>query len=216
MYLYKNKIQGAKVAVFGSMDPYIETIALALGAASTTTFEYNALTFERDDMNVICCDEYREMLRSYQQHGASREFSCDSHIAIDSHSADGTECGRRRDDEEVNRFAASFDVVLSFSSFDHSGLGRYGDDIDPDGDRKAMSFARHVMKSNSNAIFLATVPIGEDIIVWNLHRRYGAVRLPLLLADFKEVRRRLGYKADDAIGSNWRQTYEPVFVLTRD
>ena len=31
-----------------------------------------------------------------------------------------------------------WDVAMSFSSFDHDGLGRYGDPLDPDGDMKAM------------------------------------------------------------------------------
>ena len=33
---------------------------------------------------------------------------------------------------------ALFDVVLSFSSIEHDGLGRYCDPINPDGDRAAM------------------------------------------------------------------------------
>ena len=32
----------------------------------------------------------------------------------------------------------TFDSVVSFSSIEHSGLGRYGDPLDPDGDLKTM------------------------------------------------------------------------------
>ena len=34
---------------------------------------------------------------------------------------------------------------------------------------------------------LLSVPVGPDALVWNLHRRYGAVRLPLLLHGWQEV-----------------------------
>ena len=30
-------------------------------------------------------------------------------------------------------------------------------------------------------LLLLTVPIGPDVVVWNLHRRYGVARLPHLL-----------------------------------
>lgn len=54
---------------------------------------------------------------------------------------------------------------------------------------------------------------GPDVVVWNLHRRYGAVRLPLLLRGWSQV---------DVVGwreellsaeASWLKTYEPVFVL---
>lgn len=38
--------------------------------------------------------------------------------------------------------AASFDVIVAVSVIEHVGIGRYQDDIDPDGDCKAMRHAR--------------------------------------------------------------------------
>ena len=35
----------------------------------------------------------------------------------------------------------TFDVILSISSFEHDGLGRYGDPLDPDGDLRSMKEA---------------------------------------------------------------------------
>ncbi|XP_065829312.1 uncharacterized protein [Oscarella lobularis] len=104
-----------------------------------------------------------------------------------------------------------YDAALSISSFDHDGLGRYGDPIDPDADLKAMANVRCALK-NDGILFL-TIPIGPDVAVWNLHRRYGSVRLSRLLD---------GWKTGDVVGwfeeklteaASWRQTYEPVFVL---
>jgi len=75
--------------------------------------------------------------------------------------------------------ATSFDIALSVSSFDHDGLGRYGDPLDPDGDLKAMKKVYSLLKPGG--LLFLTVPVGPDVVVFNLHRRYGAARLPLLL-----------------------------------
>ena len=53
---------------------------------------------------------------------------------------------------------------------------------------------------------LLSVPVGPDVVVWNLHRRYGARRLPLRLHGW-EVAARYGW--DEALldaEGNWRQT----------
>ena len=58
-----------------------------------------------------------------------------------------------------------------------------------------------------------TVPVGPDVLVWNLHRRYGRTRFPLLLAGFSTVRAFGFHEGMMSKPANWRQTYEPVFVL---
>jgi hypothetical protein len=75
-----------------------------------------------------------------------------------------------------------FDVVLSISSFEHDGLGRYGDPLDPEGDLKAMNNARKRMKNDG--FLILCVPIGQDCLVWNAHRVYGRIRLPILIKGF--------------------------------
>ena len=52
-----------------------------------------------------------------------------------------------------------FDIALSLSSFDHDGLGRYGDPINPNGDLVAMETVKHMLKEGG--LFFLTVPIGE-------------------------------------------------------
>jgi hypothetical protein len=74
------------------------------------------------------------------------------------------------------------DVAFSYSSFEHDGLGRYGDPIDPNADMKAMKEARDRLKGNG-VLFLG-IPLGRDCLYWNAHRVYGATRLPLLLKGF--------------------------------
>jgi SAM-dependent methyltransferase len=199
LLLHEDKLKGKNVAVFGSIDPYIESIVIAYGANQVTTFEYNKFTLDHNKINVVCGDEYRNLIASHS--------SCSSSIESGSNSKEGA-C-----DSGSSEYDGSFDVVLSFSSFDHSGLGRYGDEIDPNGDIKAMKFAHSVLKNNGY-MFL-TIPIGPDVIVWNLHRRYGMHRLPLMLENFTVIDR-LGWKEELLEKeANWRQTYEPIFVLTK-
>lgn len=80
---------------------------------------------------------------------------------------------------EWERDRTAFDAAFSISSFEHDGLGGYGDPLDPEGDLKAMARTRQMLKPGG-LLFLA-VPIGRDRVVFNMHRIYGRARLPLLL-----------------------------------
>eukprot|EP00418_Pyrodinium_bahamense_P055275 CAMPEP_0179169580 /NCGR_PEP_ID=MMETSP0796-20121207/83488_1 /TAXON_ID=73915 /ORGANISM="Pyrodinium bahamense, Strain pbaha01" /LENGTH=223 /DNA_ID=CAMNT_0020872465 /DNA_START=14 /DNA_END=682 /DNA_ORIENTATION=- len=99
-----------------------------------------------------------------------------------------------------------FDIALAISSFDHDGLGRFGDPLEPDNDLRAMRIASCLLKHNG--LLFLTLPIGPDAIVWNLHRRYGMARLPWMLEPFEVVSTagwdptRLEDEAD------WRRSYE--------
>jgi len=79
----------------------------------------------------------------------------------------------------------TFDCIVTYSSVEHSGLGRYGDPLDPDGDVKTMEAIKNNLKSNGMLIWGA--PVGHDALVWNVHRIYGKLRLPLIFKDFEEV-----------------------------
>lgn len=79
----------------------------------------------------------------------------------------------------------TFDAVVSFSSIEHSGLGRYGDPLDPDGDLKTMRAIHNNLKPNGLLIWGS--PVGKDALSWNAHRVYGPIRLPILFQDFKEI-----------------------------
>lgn len=106
-----------------------------------------------------------------------------------------------------------YDCIVSFSSVEHSGLGRYGDQLDPDGDLKTMNIIHKNLKNNGILIWGA--PIGADAVVWNVHRVYGNIRLPLLFNGFHEL---------DCIGFNKKQLLsqplknngsQPVIVLKK-
>jgi len=85
--------------------------------------------------------------------------------------------------EELIKSGIKTDVAISFSSFEHDGLGRYGDPLNPNGDLKAMQTARNFLKDDGYMLF--GVPQGKDCLVWNAHRIYGEIRLPLLLKGWK-------------------------------
>lgn len=109
----------------------------------------------------------------------------------------------------------SLALAFSVSSFDHDGLGRYGDPLAPDGDFAAMDGLAEFLAPGGLA--LVSVPVGPDRIFMNLMRRYGRVRLPLLLEGW-DVLERVGWDEgmlDADAGGRPGPSYEPVFVLRR-
>lgn len=86
-----------------------------------------------------------------------------------------------------------FDAILSISTFEHDGLGRYGDPLAPDADLEAMkSLLQYAhptgSKDKRTKLFLA-VPVGADCVVWNAQRIYGPLRLPLLVQSWNLIDR---------------------------
>eukprot|EP01063_Lacrimia_lanifica_P014798 TRINITY_DN21351_c0_g1_i1.p2 TRINITY_DN21351_c0_g1~~TRINITY_DN21351_c0_g1_i1.p2 ORF type:complete len:267 (+),score=108.35 TRINITY_DN21351_c0_g1_i1:64-864(+) len=165
--------EGAQGAVYGSMEPWYEAVALAHGAASVTTIEYNKLSYE--------------------------------HAAVTTKTV--AECAA------APEACRGFDFAFSISSFDHDGLGRYGDPLAPDGDLAAMQTTLEQLAPGG--VLYLTVPVGPDVVVWNLHRRYGALRLPRLLEGW-EVVDRVGWdEAKLSAPADFRRSYEPVLVLRK-
>lgn len=110
-----------------------------------------------------------------------------------------------------------FDAAIAVSTFEHDGLGRYGDALLPDGDLRAMDKLRCLVKPGG--LLYVAVPIARDKLVWNMHRIYGPRRLEKLLG---------GYRLVDVVGDyqlaerlNWCDSgahgdYQPTFVLANE
>jgi hypothetical protein len=79
-----------------------------------------------------------------------------------------------------------FDLVAAFSSVEHSGLGRYGDGLNPWGDVLAMARAWCWTKDSHGKLLLG-VPTGKDRVEFNGCRVYGINRWPLLSANWKLI-----------------------------
>ncbi|TYZ63655.1 hypothetical protein PybrP1_006788 [[Pythium] brassicae (nom. inval.)] len=105
-----------------------------------------------------------------------------------------------------------FDAILSISSFEHDGLGRYGDPLSPDADLAAMRTALQYANPAGSAtrLFLA-VPVGPDCVVWNAQRIYGPLRLPLLVEPWTLVDS-FGFQKSD-FTAPFTIGHQPVFVL---
>ena len=103
------------------------------------------------------------------------------------------------------------DVGISVSSFEHDGLSRYGDPLDPEGDFKAMKLAKNLIKKDG-LLYLA-VPVGPDALCWTAHRIYGRIRLPMLLDGWRQLDS-FGFSEDmmDGVPSK-DYAPQPVFVL---
>jgi SAM-dependent methyltransferase len=86
---------------------------------------------------------------------------------------------------EWDRDQPTFDVAWSISSFEHDGLGMYGDPIDPEGDLKAMQKMKRIVKPGG-LLFLA-LPVGRDKVRFNAARVYGRLRLPLLMKGWEQL-----------------------------
>jgi hypothetical protein len=90
--------------------------------------------------------------------------------------------------ETYKALLGSFDAVIAYSSLEHSGLGRYGDEMNPWGDRQAVARAWCLTKPGGRmAIGLPWGRDGQDGIEYNLHRVYGKIQLPHLLANWKQI-----------------------------
>ena len=111
-----------------------------------------------------------------------------------------------------------YNVIVSFSSIEHSGLGRYGDDIDPDADLAMMDFFYDILEPDG-LLFLA-VPLGkENRLEWNHHRIYGPKRYKELIKRF-QVMNVFGNLQTNILGkyfhgdNNWQN--QPVVVLKKN
>ena len=84
----------------------------------------------------------------------------------------------------------SFDFAATFSSLEHSGLGRYGDSLNPYGDIEAAVQTWCLLRPRG--IFLlglpATDPLASrDELVWNAHRHYGPLILAKMFTGYEHV-----------------------------
>ena len=87
--------------------------------------------------------------------------------------------------DALKQSSEKFDLVISISSFEHDGLGRYGDPLNPRGDLEAMKLWKKYIKEGG--FMILSVPVGKDALVWNAHRIYGPLRLYNLIDGYEMV-----------------------------
>lgn len=99
-----------------------------------------------------------------------------------------------------------FDFVISYSSLEHSGLGRYGDALAPFGDLEWLERIKCMLKPDGFLFF--GVPTSQiDCIVFNARRIYGPVRLSYVTKGF-HILSQFG-----EVGKSCGDISQPILVL---
>jgi SAM-dependent methyltransferase len=99
-----------------------------------------------------------------------------------------------------------FDTAFSYSSLEHTGIGRYGDPLMPFGDLEAVAQVWCMLKPGG--LFFLAVPVSKNRkkckYLWNAHRVYGVARLQHLTANWEVL-------DDQTTGDR----YHALFVLRK-
>lgn len=106
-------------------------------------------------------------------------------------------------------YAGTFDFAASFSSIEHSGLGRYGDPVDPLGDLREMLKIKCVLKPGG--LLFIGFPLGTDSIQYNAHRIYGSIRLAMMMYGFEWLDTFSGDKEEANDLTSDRLHSKPIF-----
>jgi len=110
----------------------------------------------------------------------------------------------------LNHTGQLFDTAFSYSSIEHSGLGRFGDPINPFGDLEATAQVCCMLKPGG--VFFLGLPctVGrlKCEIQFNALRTYGNARLQHLTANWRVV--------EAVQDSDQLHQHQTLFVLIKD
>ncbi len=118
-------------------------------------------------------------------HGAAKVTTLEYGKIISHHPKIETETPSSIRQKYIDGKLDLFDGIVTHSSIEHSGLGRYGDALNPWGD--VLAIARGWCLCKPKAFMWIGVPTGQDGLKHNWHRIYGRVRWSLLAANWKQV-----------------------------
>lgn len=84
----------------------------------------------------------------------------------------------------------SIESLSCMHTVEHIGLGRYGDELDPQGDLKSINELKRVLKKSGSLLFVT--PVGKPKIEFNGHRIYSYEQIvnyfaPMMLHEFSLV-----------------------------
>ncbi len=94
---------------------------------------------------------------------------------------------------DLKKLQFESDSISSLScmhTVEHIGLGRYGDELDADGDLKAIAELKRVLQPGGNLLFVT--PVGKSKVEFNAHRIYSFEQIisyfsPLTLKEFSLI-----------------------------
>lgn len=108
--------------------------------------------------------------------------------------------------------APYFDGMITFSSLEHSGLGRYGDQLNPWGDLIAMARSWCVLKPGARA--LIGLPTAKDTICFNANKFYGPIQYAHLFANWIQVHSDVDPKVFDYVDCD-KFEYQPIHIVEK-
>ncbi len=83
------------------------------------------------------------------------------------------------------KFMEYTDSISCLHTLEHFGLGRYGDEIDPEGHLKGFEVITYILKPSGKFYF--SVPIGKNKIEFNAHRVFSLSYLLLWVTKRYEI-----------------------------
>mmetsp|Transcript_24681 Transcript_24681/g.37498 ORF Transcript_24681/g.37498 Transcript_24681/m.37498 type:complete len:393 (+) Transcript_24681:143-1321(+) len=124
------------------------------------------------------------------------------------------------EDLKASARSPGFDAIISFSSIEHDGLGRYGDPVNPQGDIAAMAEYHSMLKDHG--VMVLGVPCNcinsQGYVEANYHRDYNMARLNVMFCGFDNT---LGDGMARINPPNWdgkcdiSWQYQPVFIYEK-
>ena len=194
--LKKYSVAGKRVLVVGSQVPWYEMLCFAYGAKEVVVVEYQYIRYEGE--------RFQNKL----------SYVTPSELWSSQRDVDDDDDDDSRDKTMTLRTGVDlFDVIISISSEEHNGLGRYGDQLNPWADVEHMD----ALATIGAIIFLAMPTSDVDCLVFNAHRIYGPVRWKLLSRSWEEVDLigDVGRVVPSCVGDSITEahTYQPVHVL---
>ncbi|CAK9299066.1 unnamed protein product [Gordionus sp. m RMFG-2023] len=187
---------------FGSSrNTWITALALLNGAAGMFMVDYMAVVSQNPKIETKTPDglyQYWHDVVGGKSHSISSPFSADISL-LKVNSMYTSKNLITEDDYETNynrvvdllavNYKNLFDFAISYSSVEHSGLGRYEEELNPFGDLEAVSQIWCLL--NPKGILFLNVPYYKkgSKLVWNAHRIYGPNRMQHLTANWKVIDR---------------------------
>ena len=167
--------------VLGSQTPWVEAILLVAGQSYTSLHEN--LSMSLLSAKTALLEQQQIFTHPSAGPGATKLTTVEYMPTTSSHSQIVPLTPGHFAKQWLEGDLRTVDFVFTFSSIEHDGLGRYGDPLDATGDLKDVEMLSCVIKPGG--LLYLGVPVGPDAVVFNVHRIYGFVRLPMLTANFK-------------------------------
>jgi hypothetical protein len=110
---------------------------------------------------------------------------------------------------------ADYSHIISYSSIEHDGLGRYGDPLDPWGDMHAMKEFWSLLQ-DGGILMLAIPTRSKDKVVQLLARLYGPIRLPWLIQGWEYMGTiKRGHFSTSVPSKDGDWTWHPILILRK-